>query len=121
MASRFLRAAHSLACPVHSAFVLGAIIRPPLRTADTTTLSERKTPPSGWPGQVKALDGVSPQPQDRQRLACLLQLCLVAVLNFACNYAPLNAQRSANRVSQLRCVLILLIFFVGICSRRDLG
>jgi len=24
---------------------------------------ERKTPPSGRPGQVKALDGVSPQPQ----------------------------------------------------------
>src|SRR2546430_2777089 len=35
-------------------------------------LTARKTPPSGRPGQVKALDGVSPQPQDRQRLAYLL-------------------------------------------------
>jgi len=26
-------------------------------------LTERKTPPSGRPGQVKALDGVSPQPK----------------------------------------------------------
>jgi hypothetical protein len=30
-------------------------------------LTERKTPPSGRPGQVKALDGVSPQLQNRRR------------------------------------------------------
>ena len=24
------------------------------------TLQQKKTPPSGWPGQVKALDGVPP-------------------------------------------------------------
>jgi hypothetical protein len=80
----------------------------------------RKTPPSGRPGQVKALDGVPPQPQNRQRLACVVQ-----VLNFACNDAPLNTQRHANRVGQLRCIVILvgivLILFVGICSRCDHG
>jgi hypothetical protein len=85
----------------------------------------RKTPPSGRPGQVKAPDGVSPQPQDRQRLACLLQACVVLVLNFACNHAPLNAQRRTNCVSRLRCVFILvgivLVLFVRICPRRDHG
>ena len=85
----------------------------------------RKTPPSGRPGQVKALDGVSPQPQDRQRLACVNHARLVEVFNFACNHAPLNARRRADCVSQLRCVVILvgvvLILFVGLCSRRDHG
>ena len=33
------------------------------------------------PGQVKALDGVSPQPLDRQRLACALQAFVVEVLS----------------------------------------
>src|SRR5215469_4862594 len=36
----------------------------------------KKTPPSG---QVNALDGVSPQPQDRQRLACLVQAFVIEV------------------------------------------
>lgn len=90
--------------------------------ANCVYLTARKTPPSGWPGQVKALDGVPPQPQDRQRLTCVLQARVGEVLTFACN-APLNARRRANCVSQLRCVVILvgivLILFVGICSRRD--
>jgi hypothetical protein len=95
--------------------------------ANCVCLTPRKTPPSSRPGQVKALDGVSPQPQNRQSLACALQACVIEVLNFACNDAPLNTQRHANRVSQLRCIVILilvgivLILFVRICSRRDHG
>jgi hypothetical protein len=96
-----------------------------LKFANRVYLTARKTPPSGRTGQVKALDGVPPQPQNRQRLACVLQACAVEVLNFACNDAPLNARRRANCVSQFRCVVILvgivLILFVGVCFRRDLG
>jgi hypothetical protein len=29
--------------------------------ANCVYVIEKKTPPSGWPGQVKALDGVPPQ------------------------------------------------------------
>src|SRR5437867_3190632 len=45
--------------------------------ANCVSPTARKTPPSGRPGQVKAPDGVSPQPQDRQCLACVLQACVV--------------------------------------------
>jgi hypothetical protein len=66
--------------------------------ADRGYLIERKTPPSGRPGQVKALDGVSPQPQDRQRSACALQVIVVEVLTSRADDAPLNAWRRADGV-----------------------
>jgi len=44
---------------------------------DMLLFRERKTPPSHWPGQVKALDGVPPQSLDSQRSACVLQAFVV--------------------------------------------
>ncbi len=47
------------------------------RAFDMLLFRERKIPPSGWPGQVKALDGVPPQSLDSQRSACVLQAFVV--------------------------------------------
>ena len=96
-----------------------------LTFANSVRLTERKTPPSGRPGQVKALDGVSPQPQDRQLLTCALQAFVVEVPCCTSDDVPLKVLRRANRVGRLRCLVIfvffiILVFFVGI-SRRDHG
>ena len=96
--------------------------------ANCVCRTARKTPPSGWPGQVKALDGVPPQSLDRQPLTCLLQASAgVKFPHPTSHRARVKARRCADRVSRLRCVVILVgigivfILFVGICSRRDRG
>ena len=40
-------------------------------------VSRKENSASGWPGQVKALDGVPPQSLDSQRSACVLQAFVV--------------------------------------------
>src|SRR5206468_3225417 len=82
---------------------------------------QRKTPPSGRLGQVKALDGVAPQPQDRQRLACVLQAFGLEVPCCTSDDVPSKLLRRVNRVGRLRCILIVLILFIGICFRPDCG
>src|SRR5206468_12827030 len=94
--------------------------------ANCVCLAAKKTPPSSWPGQVKALDGVPPQSLDRQPLTCLLQASVVVRFpHSASHHAQVKVRWCADRVSRLHCVVILigifLILFVGIGSRRDHG
>lgn len=42
-------------------------------------VEKKKTPPSGRPDRVKALDGVSPQPRKRQRFGRRLQAFVIEV------------------------------------------
>ena len=51
----------------------------PLQKAAMKNLHGKENSAERQPGQVKALDGVSPQPQNWQRLACLSQALVVEV------------------------------------------
>jgi hypothetical protein len=56
-----------------------AAARLPLQKATMKNLHGKENSAERQPGQVKALDGVSPQPQNWQRLACLSQALVVEV------------------------------------------